>query len=332
VGNRPAFQPPLEVVGPRSVRISLTDRCDMACVYCRPASHDSYLENRLEEAAFVTMVKGLIASGVRRFRITGGEPLLHRDIVRRVAILRELGAEDLALTTNAARLAPIAAELKAAGLQRLTISLDSLQPQRFERITRNHQFSKVMAGIEAACQVGFGEIKLNTVVLRSENFDEIQAITSFAWQRNITPRFIEVMRIGEGAKLPPEQLVSAREVQQVLADWLDFSTPAKVDPNRGPACYLRAKQDRNKRVGFISGTTDTYCEGCDRLRVLADGTVRACLARNEGVNASEMARGGDTQQVVQAISQAWAQKPDGTVFKGCTESSAAEVSMRAVGG
>jgi cyclic pyranopterin phosphate synthase len=316
---------------PRTVRVSLTDRCDLACVYCRPSRSDGYLEHRLEPDAWRTMLRALVARGIRRVRITGGEPLLHPRVCEVVAFAASLGVEDLALTTNATRLAGLARPLREAGLRRLTVSLDSLVPERFWRITRGGKLDRVLAGIEAAHAAGFDELKTNTVVLRHDNDDELESIVHWSWERGIVPRFIEVMRIGEGAQLPPEKLVGNAEMRARLAHLLADGAGAR-DPGRGPAKYVAARHDPKQRVGFITGTTDTYCDACDRLRVASDGTLRPCLATSDGVAASALARDGDVAGLVRAIDDAWARKPDGLTWKGCTEDTAAAVSMRAIGG
>lgn len=307
------------------MRLSLTDRCDLACVYCRPAGGESFLEERLDASAFAAMLDGLLAAGVRRVRVTGGEPLLHRDVIDRVRAIAARGFDDVALTTNGTRLAALAEPLRRAGLQRITISIDSLDPERFRRMTRGGRLDKVLAGIEAATRAGFREVKLNAVVVRGENDRELADLARFAWDRGITPRFIEVMRVGEGARLDPSALVPIGEMRAALAD-LVADDDAVVDPDRGPAKYVAARHDPTKRVGFITGTTDTFCAGCDRLRVAADGTVRACLATDDGVAAHEV------PGVTERVAAAWAKKPDGATWRGCTEESAARVSMRAVGG
>lgn len=316
---------------PRSVRVSLTDRCDLACVYCRPSRNDGYLEERLDEASWRAMLDGLVASGVRRVRITGGEPLLDARVVEMVAYAASLGVDDLAITTNGTRLERLARPLAEAGLQRLTVSLDSLDPVRFRRITRGGDLEKVLAGVEAARSAGFREIKINCVVLRDENDDELVALTRFAWERGITPRFIELMPIGEGAKISAARFVPAAEMRERLAALIELGE-ARVDADRGPAKYVHARHDRRLRVGFITGTSDTFCDSCDRLRVAADGVVRPCLATDVGVSAKDVARAGDARAIVDTIHRAWQLKPDGTVWKGCTEETAASVSMRAVGG
>src|SRR5262249_25545437 len=156
--------------------------------------------------ALAGVIDGLVHSGIRRMRFTGGEPLLSPHVVRAVAYARERGAVDLALTTNGTRLAELAAPLRAAGLQRLTLSLDSLDSARFARITRGGKLARVLEGLEAARRAGFDEIKLNCVVLRGENDAELEAVTLFAWSRGLVPRFIEVMPIAEGAKIAAEAL------------------------------------------------------------------------------------------------------------------------------
>ena len=322
---------PAPRVAPRSVRLSLTDRCDLACVYCRPNRQDGYLERRLDLAAWVTMVEGLVQAGVRRVRLTGGEPLLHKDVVEVVGALARMPLiEDIALTTNATRLAALARPLRDAGLRRVNVSLDTLDAARFDRLTRGGDLDEVIAGIDAASATGFDEIKLNAVVLRGENDVELESIARWSWDRGITPRFLEIMAIGEGAKLQG-RVVSTREMRLALAHVLERAEPTR-DADRGPARYVNARHDAQKRIGFISGTTDTYCKGCDRLRVASDGMLRPCLATEDGLTAETAARSGDVNGIAAAVAEAWAMKPDGEVFKGCTEDSASRVSIRAIGG
>jgi len=316
---------------PASVRISLTDRCDLACVYCRPSRTDGYLPDRLDEPALHTLIEGLLLAGVRRIRFTGGEPLLSPHVVGAIARAKALGAEDIALTTNGTRLVKLAAPLRDAGLERLTLSLDSLDAARFERITRGGKLARVLEGLAEARRVGFDEIKLNTVVLRGENDDELERITLFAWKHGLVPRFIEIMPIAEGAQLVEKHLVPAREILERLSPLLTTEMPA-VDPERGPAKYVHSRHDPSLRVGVISGTTDTYCAGCDRLRVSATGVLRPCLATERGVSASAAARDGSAESIARAVAEAWTMKPDGETWRGCTEDTAKSVSMRAIGG
>jgi GTP 3',8-cyclase len=300
-------------------------------VYCRPSRSDGYLEQRLDEASWRTTVRALLEAGIRRVRITGGEPLIHAHVVERVRFVASLGFDDLALTTNGTRLARLAQPLREAGLQRLTVSLDSLVPERFWRITRGGRLDRVLAGIDAALRAGFAEVKTNTVVLRGENDVELVELVLWAWGRGVVPRFIELMRIGEGARLDASRLVPAAEMLERLAPLLEDGAGAR-DPDRGPARYVRSRNDPKLRVGFITGTTDTYCASCDRLRVAADGTLRPCLATDDGVATLPLAASGDVAAVARSVGDAWAMKPDGNTWRGCTEAEAAGVSMRSIGG
>ncbi len=319
------------VTRPRSARISITDRCDFACTYCRPSKNDGYAEKRLSVEGWRTTIAGLVEAGVRRVRITGGEPLVHPHVVEIVRMISGFGVEDLALTTNASQLTRLAKPLAEAGLRRVNVSIDSLRADRFEAITRGGALAPVLAGIEAAREAGLEPIKLNAVVLRGVNDDELEALVEYAWARRLVPRFLEVMPIAEGAKLVHEHLVPVAEMRARLASLVEDEEPT-TEPDRGPARYLRSRRDPSLRVGFISGTSDTYCATCDRLRVSSSGVLRPCLATDEGVDASEAAEQGDAERVPDLLAEAWAKKPDGRSFKGCTEPSAARVSMRAIGG
>jgi cyclic pyranopterin phosphate synthase len=313
------------------VRISVTDRCDFACTYCRPSRNDGYAEQRLSREGWRAMFEGLRRAGITRVRLTGGEPLISPDILGVVGELAAMGFEDLALTTNASQLERLAQPLKDAGLHRLNVSIDTLDEDRFRRMTRGGELQPVLRGLDAAVRAGFSNIKLNTVVLRGDNDDELEALLLWAWERRFLPRFLEVMPIAEGAKLVREQLVTASEMRVRLGAYL-LPDEARPDPGLGPAKYVRARHDPSLRVGFITGTSDTFCSTCDRLRVSSTGTLRPCLATDDGVEAGRAAEGGDAARVAAAVADAWLQKPDGEVWKGCTEETAAHVSMRAIGG
>lgn len=329
----PVLGPKVEsaVASPKSVRMSLTDRCDFACTYCRPSRTDGYATHRLDAAAWRTIVDGLIDAGVRRFRITGGEPLLVPQVLDVVRYIAARGVSDLALTTNASRLTKLAQPLRDAGLMRLNVSIDSLDAERFAAITRGGRLEIVLAGLEAAERAGFTSIKLNCVVLRGINDDEVEAITRFAWDKRMIPRFLEVMPIAEGAKLVGEHLVTARETRERIAHLLRDDIP-EAELDRGPAKYVAARHDAGLKVGFITGTSDTFCASCDRLRVSSTGTLRPCLATEVGVDARAEAESGVSSTLVDKVREAWKLKPDGETWKGCTEDTAQHVSMRGIGG
>ena len=329
---------------PRAVRISITDRCDLACLYCRPHRHDGYLpaEQRMAAGDWESLARGLLQKGVTRFRITGGEPLMHPRVVDIVASIAALpGVEDVAMTTNATRLRELAGPLRRAGLHRLNVSIDSLDEDRFARLTRGGSLRDVLSGIDAARSAGFTELKTNTVVVGASdsgdesapgNVDQLASIARWAFERGITPRFLELMTIGEGAKMR-ERVVPYRHMRTRLAHLLE-SDHGEKPGDRGPARYVRARSEAgsHRKVGFITGSSDTFCDACDRLRATSDGALRPCLATNDSVDVSAAIRQGDLTAIGRGLDAAWEQKPDGAVWKGCTEASAAEVDMRATGG
>jgi cyclic pyranopterin phosphate synthase len=321
-------------VAPRAVRVSLTDRCDLACIYCRPHRHDGYFAERMGSEGWRTLARALFDEGIERVRFTGGEPLLHREAVEIVRDFARLPFRDLALTTNGVRLARFAAPLRDAGLHRVTVSLDSLHPDRFRRMTRGGDLAPVLEGIDAMLESGFAEPKMNTVVVRGENDDELVTIAQFALSRGITPRFLEVMLVGEGARFS-HRVVDVREMRSHLGELLEDAKsmdPDAPDPDRGPARYAAVRNMRHARIGFISGTSHTYCQGCDRLRVTAAGGIRPCLATTDETSSRSEAEQGDSEAVRARIRDAWLLKPDGTQFRGCTEPTARDVSMRSTGG
>ena len=300
-------------IEPRTVRVSLTDRCDLACVYCRPSRSDGYLEKRLGDEAWRAMVQALVHKGVRRVRITGGEPLLHPRVTELVAYVASLGVEDLALTTNATRLEKLARPLragraaKAHRLARLARARALLahHPRRQARSgpRRHRGRARAPASRSSSSTRSCSATRTTTSCPRW---------SSGRGPSGIVPRFIEVMRVGEGANLPASKLVGHDEMRRRLAPLLVDDAGAR-DPHRGPARYVPSRRDPRLRVGFITGTTDTYCSTCDRLRVASDGTLRPCLATNDGVAAMDLAQRGDVDGLVRAIGEAWdaqARRPD----------------------
>lgn len=317
----------------RYLRISVTDRCDMACIYCMPPGGEAEHGLREELLSFeeiARLVRAARPLGVQRVRLTGGEPLVRRDVVRLVARVREVGVEDLVMTTNGSRLGPLAVSLAAAGLRGVNVSIDSLHPERFERITRGGSLAQVLAGIDAARAAGL-ELKLNTVVVRDENDDELEALTRWAWSIGATPRFIELMPIGEGASLGTARHVGAAEMRARLAGLLD-AHDARPDPERGPARYV-ASRDGAGRVGFITAVSDEFCASCNRLRVTALGELRACLASRRAVSLRDVLRAGtDDLGIAWALTWALAGKARGHAFADLAAHEHTHVGMSLVGG
>ncbi len=285
------------------LRLSVTDRCDLACVYCMPPSgeEDHALRRELmtfEEAA--RLVSVFAAAGIRRVRLTGGEPLVRRDIVRLVDLIhRRTEVEQLVMTTNATRLSELARPLRDAGLFGVNVSIDTLDADRFAEITRGGDLGRVLAGIHAALDVGL-EVKLNTVPLRGRNDDELIRIVEFAWSLGATPRFIELMPLGEGAKLPASMRLDAKDVITALGDRLQKATATGVE-GHGPARYLSASDGSGQRVGFITPISNEFCDTCNRVRVTARGDIRACLASRRAINLRNIMRAGGSD-----LDLAWA--------------------------
>jgi len=251
-----------------------------------------------EEAA--RLVSVFASAGIQRVRFTGGEPLVRKDIVRLVDLVsRRTKVERLVMTTNATRLDELAQPLEAAGLHGVNISLDTLDADRFAQITRGGDLGRVLAGIYAALDAGF-EVKLNTVPLRGRNDDELNRIVDFAWSLGITPRFIELMPLGEGAKLPQSTRMSSADVADALGERVLHAAAAGVE-GHGPAKYLKARDGSDRRVGFITPISNDFCDTCNRVRVTARGDIRACLASRRAVSLRDIIRAGGSD-----LDLAWA--------------------------
>ncbi len=271
------------------LRLSLTDRCNYRCSYCshaEPAERGDLL-SRQE----IARLAGLFARlGIRRVRLTGGEPTLRRgllDIARDVSAVP--GIEELALTTNGHLLAELAPQLREAGVSRLNVSLDTLKPSRLAEISgRGAALSRIVRGLEDAARAGFDSVKLNTVVLRGQNDDELGDLVRFAWRHGALPRFIELMPFGEGRPV---------EIAEVKALLQEQGIRLTEDPSRGwgPARHMRGEAPEaglSGLVGFIGAMSETFCAGCNRVRVGPTGALRACLGGRDEVALAPMLRGG----------------------------------------
>jgi len=302
----------------RYLRLSVTDRCDLRCRYCMPPEGvpPSAKEDVLSFEEAVRLVRIFTELGVKTVRLTGGEPLVRKNVAHLVRSLRdEAGIQDLAMTSNATALRKHARALVKAGLGRLNVSLDSVDPEIFARMTRGGDVRRVIDGIEAALDAGVPEIKINAVVVRGFNDERVAELVEWAWARGITPRFIELMPLGEGAKLGPHAVVPVGEIKARLADLVRPDDPAQYRADRGPAGYLEAKDGTGHRVGFIGAVTDNFCHRCNRVRVTARGQIRACLASPEGFDLRAALRSPASDAGVQAaIEAALFGKRDGHAF------------------
>lgn len=259
-----------------------------------------------EELTRVTRI--FVGLGVRRVRLTGGEPLLRAQIADLTAQLAGLGTlDDVAMTTNGVLLAPHAARLRAAGLQRITVSLDTLQPARFEQLTRRDQLPDVLAGIDAATRA-FGSIKIDTVVMRGVNDDEIEALTAYAGTIGAEIRFIEYMDVGGATQWDARKVVSRIEILDRLGDAFGAVTPLPPD---GPAPASRYRLPSGQVVGIIASTTTPFCATCDRMRLTADGHLFLCLYATTGLDIRTPLRDGATDADLAAlIAGAWQERSD----------------------
>ena len=271
----------------RYLRVSLTDRCNYRCTYCMPeAGIDRLPRSELLTLEEVVAIVGVFASlGVERVRLTGGEPMVRRGLVELVTQLAALPI-DVAMTTNGARLAELAAPLAGAKLRSLTVSLDSLEPGRFAAITRRGVLADVLRGLEAASAAGFDAIKINTVAIRGFNDDELGRLALWAWERGHVPRFIEVMPMSGGRLYIPGELMPAAEIRDRVA--AAAAAPLVADTGEGvrglgPATYWRVVSGPHvgQRVGIIAPMTENFCGSCNRLRLSAAGSLHNCLARDD---------------------------------------------------
>lgn len=285
------------------LRLSVTDRCDFRCRYCM-AEDMTFLPRSqvlsLEE--LTTIARVFRRLGGDKLRVTGGEPLIRRDVLRLFQNLGELGFTDLSLTTNGARLAELARPLVEAGVHRVNISLDSLRPERFRDITRTGDLRTVLAGIAAARQAGFQRIKLNTVIMRHFNLDELVPLTRFALDHGLDISFIEEMPLGNiDGHVRRDEFVSSDELRERLSHVFALSSIA--ESSGGPARYW-AVRDYPSRVGFISPHSHNFCASCNRVRVSADGRILLCLGNEHSADLRSVLRNAPPDQQDSALAEA----------------------------
>jgi cyclic pyranopterin phosphate synthase len=306
----------------RYLRVSVTDRCNYRCTYCMPEELGQELafEPRsavlsFEELARVISVFARL--GVRKVRLTGGEPTIRKgivDLVRRVVAIP--GIEQVVMTTNAHLLAQLAAPLAAAGLQAVNISIDTLDPVRFAELTSRGELARVLAGVDAAVAAGL-RIKLNAVALRGANDGELVELCRYAWSRGATPRFIEHMPMSGGALFAATAELTAAQIRAAIEAELGplvAGTPLHNDP--GPARYWALASDPSREVGIISAMTEHFCDDCNRLRLTATGALHACLGHDDATNLRDVMRqGGTDQDLITAIAGAVTGKRAGHGFE-----------------
>ncbi|PYQ13013.1 MAG: GTP 3',8-cyclase MoaA [Acidobacteria bacterium] len=286
----------------RSLRLSVTDRCNFRCPYCMPAK-DVIFQPRAELLTyeeFERLVHVGVRLGIREVRITGGEPLVRRDLPRLVHLLAEVqGIEDLSLTTNGFYLQELAEELKEAGLRRINVSLDTLRRDRFQRLCGVDALERVLQGIEAALGAGLAPVKVNAVLLRGLNDDEALDLVDWARERDISFRFIELMPIGGGPIRGGEYLVPGSEVKARIEGRHPLIPKRDGDPSSPARTYRFA--DGRGEVGFINPMTEPFCSRCDRVRLTADGKIRNCLFDRSELDLRGPLRLGASGEELEAI-------------------------------
>ena len=299
------------------LRVSVTDRCNLRCTYCMPPegipsrAHDEIL--RYEEIE--TVVRAATELGIHKVRLTGGEPLVRLGIVDLVGMLARIpGLDDLSMTTNGILLPRYARDLKRAGLRRVNVSLDTLRPERFRQITRRGSLDDALAGIEAAHRAGLEPVKINTVVIRALNDDEVVDLARKTVTDGWHVRFIEWMPVGETPSTAgdwEEHVVSAAEVRARVEGVLGPLEPAVLEDGAGPARYYRLPGAEGT-VGLISPLSEHFCATCNRLRLTADGQLRPCLLSSHEIDLRTPLRHGATGAEIRAlIEQGIAAKPQG---------------------
>jgi cyclic pyranopterin phosphate synthase len=317
--STPTFYPPLtDSFGRRhtSLRISVTDRCNIRCFYCMPEENIRFKprEELLTFEEIERVAALMLRLGVTKFRLTGGEPLVRANLanlVRRLAALP--GLTDLALTTNGILLAEQAADLKAAGLRRLNISLDALDAAAFRRIARRDGLEQVLEGIEAARQLGFEKIRLNAVAIRGITEVQLLPLARFARERDLELRFIEFMPLDADSQWDNSQVMSGDEIRQSLEAEFGPLLPApRPDPSQPATDFLFS--DGRGRIGLIHPVTQPFCGDCNRLRITAEGKLRNCLFSTAEWDLRELLRapaGDDEAAIVDRIRQCVAAKKPG---------------------
>lgn len=298
----------------RYLRLSLTDRCNFRCRYCLPEMEQTFhpLENTLKWEEWKTLLPLLKEIGIRKVRLTGGEPTLHPRVLDMVELSAQTGLEETALTTNGFRLEKLAPELKSRGLTRVNVHLDSLRPERFDRASQTRGLlERVLAGLRMARRIGLSP-KVNAVLMRGVNDDEAADFVEFSEREGVEVRFIELMPTGTNDGFFRENFVSAMEIKRRLE--LEFGLEAlERDPLGGPSRRFKVKGLR-ARIGFIGASCEGFCDGCQRLRLTSEGFLKRCLFEPGGLDLKtslrkEMDSGSLLKTMLDFLSQKWTFNP-----------------------
>ncbi|KPL23934.1 MAG: hypothetical protein AMJ75_04950 [Phycisphaerae bacterium SM1_79] len=312
------------------LRVSVTDRCNLRCIYCHSLDDCEFISRgeilRFEEICRI--VRLFTECGISKVRLTGGEPLVRRDVVE---LVRKLGGirriEDLALTTNGVLLEQMAGQLKAAGLMRVNVSLDSVQRENYKRITGFDVLDKVMVGVRKTLEVGLAPVRINAIILRGINESDVTPLAQLSMELPVAVRFIEYCPTNKDT--PPERFfVPNSQVRKSIEGRFGRLAAAVVPNSNGPAVYFKIKGGAGS-VGFISGRTKVFCQSCNRLRLTSDGKVRPCLYSAHSYDLKGLIRSGaDDEQILALLGKIIAEKHKHTKLNSFTE----DFSMRNVGG
>lgn len=297
-----------------NLRISVTDRCNIRCFYCMPAENVQFMDRKelLTFEEIERFVRVAVPLGLRKIRLTGGEPLVRRDLhvlVRKLAAIPEI--VDIGLTTNGILLAEQAQDLYDAGLRRINVSLDALDPRKFEQITRRQGYEKVIAGIHVAQAVGFNPVKVNAVAVRGLTEEEIIPFGHFARETGVEIRFIEFMPLDADNAWERDKVLFAHEIIEKLSQEIMPLVPCGDQNPHAPASEFEF-EDGVGRIGFIASISQPFCLSCDRFRITADGKLRNCLFSLEETDVKSMLRGGtNDEEIAAAIRASVAAKKEG---------------------
>lgn len=291
--NRDRFDRRIEYL-----RVSVTDRCNLRCLYCMPGDgftsmvgHTDVLS--LEEIGRVVQAGSSL--GIRKIRLTGGEPLIRRNLQALISYINEIpGIEDIAITTNGILFTDAADQLKQAGLRRVNISMDSLDPHKYAQITRGGEIRKVVQAIEKALEMDFRPVKINVVAIKGFNDDEIVDFAGLAWKYPLHVRFIEFMPVGDLLFWEADKFIASSDIRRMLENHYELVPDEHVVGN-GPAANYKIAGGQGS-IGFISPLSEHFCASCNRLRLTADGRLRACLHDRGEVHLREALRSGATDE------------------------------------
>jgi len=314
------------------IRLSVTDRCNLRCTYCM-AEEMEFLPRRdlLTFEEIETLARHLVVRGVRRIRLTGGEPLVRKgvlELVQRLARLRTHGLDELTLTTNGTRLPEMAQDLFDAGVRRINISLDTLRRDRFAELTRRDEFERVVSGIDAARDAGLA-VRINAVAMRGTNDDEMRDLLAWCGARGLDLALIEAMPLGEVSVDRPAAHLPLDAVREELER--HFTLVPSLHRTGGPARYFDVAET-GTRIGLITPLSNNFCAGCNRIRISATGTVYGCLGHDQKVDLRDLVRAGGDAALDEALERLLAGKPLRHAFDAAQSEPALARHMSVTGG